>query len=411
MESWCARPGAALFTALALLLAGCGEQSGQTASAQSSRPPPEVGVVKLQTQRVVLSAEFPGRTTAYQIAEVRPQVTGILKKRLFKQGEQVEAGDVLYQIDAAKYRAAYERAESEVEVAKAELRQAKRQWKRISTLYERDTISESQRDEALSALESARARVASAEAELQTARIRLNDTEVKSPITGHTGPTRYTVGALVTENQTEPLSRVVRLDPIYVDIQVPVNKLRRIRRAQQTVADGASERSNAEAAVLLDNGDVYDHRGQADVADVTVNPNTSSVTLRAEFPNPDEDLLPGMYVRVRVVEEVRETAILAPQQGVTRNPRGEATALVVTTEDTVAKRTIKTGRAIGSFWLIEEGLEAGDRLIVSGLQSVQPGAKVTAVPADIPNKPDRAEDLTRAAPGGSDQTGRASLTE
>lgn len=373
--------------AVVLLLAGCESPSDQAGAAGQNPPPPEVGVVELQPRQVALSMELPGRTSAYRIAEVRPQVTGILQERFFKQGAETNAGDVLYQIDPNRYRAAYATAQAELERARAELRQAQREWTRFSDLFKKDAVSERQRDEALSALENARANVSRSEAMVQTARIELEYTEVKAPISGRTGPTLITEGALVTANQAQPLARVVQLDPMYVDIQLPVEKLRRIRSSMGKDTGTRAGSGQAELVLLHKDGSVYPHRGHVDVTDVTVNQSTSSVSLRGVFPNPDEDLLPGMYVRVRLTDEVREDAILAPQQGITRNPQGKATALLVNTEDEVVKRQLEANRAIGAFWLVEKGLEPGDRLIVSGLQKVSPGSKVKPVTADIPLQP------------------------
>ncbi|MGE4341089.1 MAG: efflux RND transporter periplasmic adaptor subunit [Pigmentiphaga sp.] len=375
-----------LWLAAGFLLTACNNGS-ELADAGPSAPPPEVGVVDLQPQRVTLSMKLPGRTAAFRIAEVRPEVSGILQELIFTQGAHVKAGDVLYQIEPSRYRATYQRAEAELESAQADLRQAQRAWARVSKLFEKNAVSERQRDEALSALEGARANVSRSEAMAETARIELEYTEVKAPITGRTGPTLSTVGALVTANQAQPLVRVVQLDPMYVDIQLPAEKLRRIRDALKGGRVAVAGPDQAEVILLREDGVVYPHRGRVDVTDVTVNQSTSSVTLRAVFPNPDEDLLPGMYVRVRVSEGVREDAILAPQQGVSRNPQGEATALLVNAEGEVVERQLETARAIGGFWLVDKGLEPGDRLIVSGLQKIRPGAKVKPVAEDIPLQP------------------------
>ena len=304
-----------IWMATLFLLTACDDASNQQNAARSA-PPPEVGVVELQPQRVTLSMELPGRTAAYRIAEVRPQVTGILQERLFTQGAQVNAGDVLYRIDPNRYRAAYERAQAELERAQAELRQAQREWARASRLFETNAVSESQRDAVLSALEGARADVSRSEAMAETARIDLEYTEVQAPVSGRTGPTLATVGALLTANQAQPLARVVQLDPIYVDIQLPVENLRRIRSSLRKRTGAETGPDQTEVVLLREDGTVYPQRGRVDVTDVTVNQSTSSVTLRGVFPNPDEDLLPGMYVRVRLSEGILEDAILAPQQGV-----------------------------------------------------------------------------------------------
>lgn len=381
--------------AAGLLLAGCDDTPKQGDAAPSA-PPPEVGVVELQPQRVVLSMELPGRTAAFRIAEVRPQVSGILQERLFKQGAQVKAGEILYRIDPNRYRAAHQRAEAELERAQAELRQAQREWARASRMFEKNAVSERERDEALSALERAQANVASARAAVETARIDLDYTEVKAPISGRTGPTLFTVGALLTANQAQPLSRVVQLDPIYVDIQLPVEKLSRIRMSLAEGGPAATGPGEAEVELLREDGRIYPHRGRLDVTDVTVDQGTSAVMLRAVVPNPDGELLPGMYVRVRLREAVRENAILAPQQGVTRDPQGRATALLVNDAGEAVQRRLETGRAIGGFWLVDNGLEAGDRLIVSGLQKVKPGAAVKPVTTDIPLTPSSRTDTDGA---------------
>lgn len=377
-----------LWLAAGVLLAGC-DDSPKQADSVPSAPPPEVGVVELQPQQVALSMELPGRTAAFRIAEVRPQVSGILQERLFQQGAHVEQGEALYRIDPSRYRAAHQRAEAELEGARAELRQAQREWERASRMFEKNAVSERERDQALSTLERARANVARASAAEESARIDLDYTEVKAPISGRTGPTLYTVGALVTANQTQPLSRVVQLDPIYVDIQMPVEKLSRIRTSLAEGESSAVDPDQAEVELLRQDGSVHPHRGRLDVTDVTVDQGTSAVMLRAVVHNPDGELLPGMYVRVRVREAARENAILAPQQGVTRDPQGRVTALLVNDEQQVVQRRLETGRAIGGFWLVENGLEAGDRLIVSGLQKVKPGAAVKPVKADIPLTPSR----------------------
>lgn len=372
-----------LWLAAGALLSGCGDPQNEAVAAPSP-PPPEVGVVELQPQRVELTMNLPGRTSAFRMAEVRPQVSGILQERLFEQGAQVQAGDVLYRIDPSRYQAAYQQAQADLEGARADLRQARREWTRTSDMYEKNAVSERERDQALSVLERARADVASAEATLESARIDLGYTEIKAPISGRTGPTIATVGVLLTANQAEPLARIVQLDPIYADIQIPVEKLHRIR--DSLAASGTGEEI-ARVELLGEDGRVYPHAGRLDVSDVTVDPGTSAVMLRAEVPNPDGELLPGMYVQVRVPEAVRDSAILAPQQGVSRDTQGRATVLLVDESGKVVKRKIETGRAIGGFWLVNDGLEPGDRLIVSGLQKIRPGAAVKPVDAAIPLSP------------------------
>ncbi|MES1944717.1 RND family efflux transporter MFP subunit [Salinisphaera sp. PC39] len=382
-------PALTLAAAAIPLLAGCGQATTDTAG---SPPPPEVGVVELQPQRVTLSAELPGRTAAYRMAEVRPQVTGILQSRLFKQGARVEAGEMLYRIDPKPYRAAYQRAQADLASARATVGALRQQAARYESLVADNAVSRQEYDDVKAELDRQLAEVQVAEAALSTARIDLDYTEVKAPIDGRIGPTLVTVGALATANQEQVLARVTQLDPIYVDIQRSVEELMRLRRALASGRLDKAAPGQAEVELLLGDGRVYEHPGRLEVSDVTVSQGTGSVTLRAVFPNPGEELLPGMYVRARLSEGVREHAILAPQQGVTRNAQGEATALVVDGDGKVVQRRLEVARAIDSFWLVEDGLAAGDRLIVSGLQKIRPGATVRAVPADIPNKPARGPD-------------------
>lgn len=366
------------------LLVGCGQA---TPDAGGAPPPPEVGVVELQPQRVTLSVELPGRTAAHRIADVRPQVTGILQTRLFKQGARVEAGETLYRIDPQPYRAAYQRAKAELARARASVDSLRQQAERFESLVADNAVSRQEYDDVKAELDRQLAEVQVAEAALSSARIDLGYTEVKSPIDGRIGPTLVTVGALATANQEQALARVTQLDPIYVDIQRSVEELMRLRRALAAGDLKKAAPGQAEVELLLGDGRVYEHPGRLEVADVSVSPSTGSVTLRAVFPNPEEELLPGMYVRARLSEGVRENAILAPQQGVMRNARGEPTALVLDGDNKVVQRQLETGRAIGGFWLVEKGLEAGDRLIVAGLQKVQPDAPAKPVTADIPLSP------------------------
>lgn len=380
------QPRRFLKTALlvALLAAGCDEQEAQETA---ERPPPQVGIVTLEPQQVALTTQLPGRTSAYRIAEVRPQVTGILQERRFKQGAQVTAGQTLYKIDPRPYRAAVARAEADLARARAAVNAVRKRKQRFAKLLENNHVSQQRYDDVTAELEQREAEVEVAKAELESTRIDLDYTSVESPIDGKIGPTMMTTGALVTANQDQPLARVTQLDPIYVDIQRSVTELQRLRDQLKRGALKEVAPGEARVALLLEGGAEYPQPGKLVVSDVTVNNSTGSVTLRAVFPNPDHELLPGMYVRARLSEGVRENAILAPQQGVSRNPQGEATALVVNDENKVAQRQVETERALGSFWLIDSGLEAGDRLIVSGLQAVQPGAEVKPVPADIPNRP------------------------
>lgn len=386
----------ALLAALAAPTLGCGGESGEGPAGPDAGPPPEVGVVELEAQEVSLSTLLPGRSSAYRIAEVRPQVSGIVQERLFQQGERVERGEVLYRIDPQRYRAAVARAEAELASARADRGEVRTRERRTAALLEREAVSQQQYDQVEAELEQADAAVERARAERETARIELDYTTVKAPIDGVAGPTLVTEGALVTENQEQPLARVTRLDPIYVDIARSVRELRWLRRQLESGRLEEVSPGRTPVTLVFQDGSEYGRTGRLQLTDVTVNPSTGSVTLRAIFPNPERELLPGMYVRARLTQGVQEDAILAPQQGVTRSPRGEATALVVKGDGTLERRTLELGRAIGSFWLVKEGLADGERLVVTGLQGVEPGDSVRTVAADIPNRPE-------AAPGGPRQ--------
>jgi len=328
---------------------------------------PQVGVVTLEAEPFAVTSSLPGRTAAYRIAEVRPQVNGIIQKRLFDEGSEVKAGQQLYQIDAAVYEAAFKSAE-------ASLASSKSLADRYGLLVKEQAVSRQAYDEA-------RAAALQAQANLERARIDLRYTKVLAPISGRIGRSAVTEGALVSNGQTQALATIQQLDPIYVDVTQPARDLLQLRR---DLAEGRLERASEGAAkvtLTLEDGSEYDHEGQLEVAEVSVDAGTGSVTLRAVFPNPDKVLLPGMFVHARLVGGVRNDAILAPQQGVTRNARGEPTAMVVNAENKVELRTLKTERTVGNRWLVSEGLNPGDRLITEGLQFARPGAEVKVVPA------------------------------
>lgn len=364
----------------AALLAAC---SGQPAGAPTKGAPggqvPEVTVVTVQPQRVVLTTELAGRTAAYQVAEVRPQVGGILKERLFREGSVVKAGAPLYRIDAASYEAEVERAQAALAKAEANVASTRLRAERYEELVTIDAVSKQARDDAAVALKQAVADVAAAKAALQTAKINLGYTTVSAPIGGQIGRSALTPGALVTANQATALATIQQLDPIYVDVTQSSTELMRMRR---DLASGALKSAGADQArvkLQLEDGSPYGVEGRLQFSEVSVDPTSGSVTLRAVFPNPRQLLLPGMYVRAVLEEGVRDGAILVPQQAVTRDPRGNATALVVAADGTVQPRLLKTERTVGSAWLVTDGLAAGDRVIVEGLQKVRPGAPARAV--------------------------------
>jgi membrane fusion protein (multidrug efflux system) len=337
--------------------------------------PTEVGTVTVRSERVVLTTELPGRTAAYLIAEVRPQVNGLIQRRLFEEGSDVKAGSLLYQIDPAPYQAAFEQAKAALAVAEASLPPARSRADRLKGLVEIHAVGQQDYDEASAALLRAEAGAA-----VESARINLSYTPLKAPISGRTGKSSVTPGALVTAYQPTPLVTIQQLDPIYVDVTQSSVDLLRLRRSLES---GQLKRSGAvesKVKLVLEDGTPYAREGRLQFRDVTVDPTTGSVVLRLIFPNPDTTLLPGMFVRAIVEEGVSEKAILAPQQGVTRDPKGNATVLVVDAQGNAAVRPIVVSRPIGDKWLVTSGLSDGDQVIVDGLQKIRPGVPVKAVP-------------------------------
>lgn len=346
-----------------LLLAGCQKEE----AAPQARPAPQVGVVTLEEQPFTLTSQLPGRTAAYRIAEVRPQVDGIILKRLFEQGTDVKEGQQLYQINPAIY-------ETNLKKAEADLLSSSSLAERYKQLVADQAVSRQQYD-------NARAAQMQAEAALERARIDLRYTKVLAPISGRIGRTAVTEGALVTSGQSASLAQIQQLDPIYVDVVQPASDLLRLRRELES---GQLEKIGDNAAkvnLTLPDGSSYAHAGKLTVSEVSVDQGTGTVTLRAVFPNPERLLLPGMFVQAQLQAGSKRAAILVPQQGVTRNAKGEASAMVVNAENKVEVRTLKAERTAGSYWLVSEGLKAGDRLITEGLQFVKPGVEVNPQPA------------------------------
>lgn len=361
-----------------LSLTGC-----QESSAPQTQQTPQVGVVTLEAKPFALTSEVPGRTSAYRIAEVRPQVNGIIQKRLFTEGSEVKAGQQLYQIDPATYQATFKSAQ-------ATQLSAKSLADRYKLLVADKAVSQQAYDEA-------RAAALQADAALEQARIDLRYTRVMAPISGRIGRSAVTEGALVSNGQAGAMATIQQLDPIYVDVTQSSKELLRLRR---DLADGRLQKASdsaAKVALKLEDGSRYAHEGTLEFSEVAVDESTGSVTLRAVFPNPDHLLLPGMFVHAELLSGVKQNAILAPQQGVTRNQRGEPTAMVVGADNKVELRVLKADRTAGSAWLVEEGLNEGDRLITEGLQFVQPGAEVKAVPAGNVNTEQPAQDAEQAS--------------
>jgi membrane fusion protein (multidrug efflux system) len=368
-----------LLAGAALIAGGCGSASGPAQAPPSG--PVEVGVVAVHAERLVLTTELPGRTAAYLIAEVRPQVNGLIQERRFVEGSVVQKGALLYQIDPAPYQAAFEQAKAALAVAEANLPPARLRAERLKELVAIRAVGQQDYDEASAALLRAEAGIASARAAVESARINLAYTPLKAPITGRTGKSEVTPGALVTAYQPTALVTIQQLDPIYVDVTQSSAELLRLRR---NLASGRMQHGSGvegEVTLLLEDGTPYPRKGKLQFRDVTVDPTTGSVVLRMVFPNPETMLLPGMFVRAVVEEGVLDQAILAPQQGVSRDAKGNTSALVVDAESKAALRPIVVDRAIGDRWLVTSGLADGDQVIVEGLQRVRPGASVKAVPA------------------------------
>ena len=342
-------------------------------------PPPEVAVVALATEPVTMTAELPGRTVAVMVSEVRPQIRGLIQRRLFTEGQQVKAGQVLYQIDPALYQADYDSAAATLARAEAARISVRLLAERYAELVKIEAVSKQQNDDAIAAYARAEADVATARAALDTARITLEYTRITAPIHGQVSASVYTQGALVTANQPDPLTTVRQLDPIYVDITQSSDQLLALQRQLASGRLRRAGKGTIKVRLRLDDDSEYEHAGMLAFTDVVVDETTGMVRLRTRFPNPNGLLLPGMYVRAFVPQAVDDEGLLLPQQSVTHNPRGEAVALVVNGENTVEQRLLKTAGTVGDRWLVREGVKPGDRVIVEGGQKVRPGARVRPV--------------------------------
>ena len=365
---------------LGLLLTAC---DGKSSGAKPAGGPIEVGVVEVTRSDVPLEAELPGRTSAYRKAEVRPQVSGIIQKRLFSEGSQIKAGTALYQIDPATFEAALASAMAELARAEANLAATVARESRYKELVAIKAISQQDYDDAMATLGQAKAGVQLAKAGVTTAKINLDYTKVLAPIDGVIGKSNVTEGALVNAGQADVLAEIQQLDPIYVDVSQSAEQLLQLRR--QMTEGSVKAIDSAKVHLVLGDGTSYGHSGQLQFVEVGVNESTGTVILRAQFPNPDRLLLPGMFVRTTLEEGVRTNAILVSQRGVTRDRSGNATAMLVNNQGVVEMRSITVARTVGDQWLVLNGLEVGDKVIVEGLQKVKPGASAKAVPAVIEN--------------------------
>jgi membrane fusion protein (multidrug efflux system) len=359
------------------LLAGCGKKDK---AGMKPGGPPEVGVIVVKPQSVTLTTELPGRTSAHLVAEVRPQVGGIIRKRLFTEGSDVKAGQVLYQIDPATYKAAFASARAAQSRAEANLIPARLKEQRFRDLVKIKAVSQQDYDDAHAALKQAEADLASSKASVETARINLAYTRVTAPISGRIGRSSVTDGALVTASQATALATIQQLSSMYVDVTQSSAEMLRLKRNLASGLLKGNGAAQARVSLLLEDGSAYPLPGTLKFSEVTVEQSTGSITLRAVFPNPKQVLLPGMFVRAILEEGVNDQAILVPQRGVTRKPDGNAAVMVVGAQEKMEQRVIKVDRNVGDNWLVSEGLKTGDRVILEGTQKAKPGTPVKAVP-------------------------------
>ena len=362
----------ALSLAVALSLSACGggEQQGQQGG------PGQVTVATLKSEQVGLTRELPGRTNAFLVAEVRPQVSGIVAKRLFTEGGLVTAGQPLYQIDDASYRAQANSARAQLVRAEATANAARLSAKRISELAKVDAVSQQDLENAVAAQKQADADVGAAKASLDAANVTLGYARITAPIAGRIGKSSVTQGALVSAGQADALATVQQLDPIYVDLTQSAAELLELRR--ELAAGRLKDNQTLPVTILLEDGTEFSHKGTLEFSEVSVDPTTGSYALRVKVENPDQVLMPGMYVRAVVGSGVRENALLVPMQGIARDAKGDTTAMVVGKDNKVEVRPVKVSRVLGDKWLVEDGLQPGDKVIVEGLQKIQPGMPVQA---------------------------------
>ncbi|MCK1721845.1 efflux RND transporter periplasmic adaptor subunit [Bradyrhizobium sp. 141] len=378
---------------IALLLAACGERSPQAALQQMA---PEVGITTLKPQEAKISTVLPGRVVAYQVSEVRPQVTGILLKRDFVEGAEVREGDLLYEIDPVQYKAGLASAEAAVQRSEATLVSVKLKAARKTQLLQTNAASQQDVDDAVAAYKQGEADLKAAEANRETAAISLDRTKVTASISGRIGKSSITPGALVIASQATAMTTIQQLDPVYVDLDQSTSEMERLR---SQIASGRLKRpaEGVQVELLMESGRAYGHKGKYGFTDASVNESTGSVSSRAVFANPERALLPGMYVRARVVAGVDPAAILVPQRAVSRNPLGQAVAMFVDKDGKVEQRTLELGEDVGSNWLVRSGARSGDRLIVEGSQKARPGAPVKTVELAVDPATGLTVDPTRQA--------------
>lgn len=368
--------------AAATMVSACDSKPEQKAAAPGGKPPVEVIGVTAAPQQLPLFAEFPGRTTAFRVAEVRPQVGGIVLKRLFEEGSEVKIGQQLYQIDPATYRAAVQSAQADLAAARANLKSVQAKAERYAELVKINAVSRQDYDDATAGLDQAKAQILIAEAALATARINLDYTKVYAPLPGRIGKSSVTEGALVTANQSSPLATITQLDPIYVDVSQSSSELLRLRRAFESGQLKKSDPSHVAVTLTLDGSSApYDLPGKLQFSEVTVDESTGAIGLRAEFPNPKRDLYPGLFVRAKIEQGVRDQVILVPQKALVRMASGATILWVVGADNKVNPRPVKVGASVADKWLINEGIQAGEKIVTEGLQKIAAGAEVTFVEA------------------------------
>ncbi|WP_404368649.1 efflux RND transporter periplasmic adaptor subunit [Sphingomonas sp. MMS24-J45] len=384
----------------ATALAGCGAGSGDKAKGGRGGPkgPPEVGFVEVQPTSVPIVTELAGRTAAYQSSEVRPQVTGLIRRRFFTEGSMVRKGQPLYQIDPSLYRASANQAQANLSSAAANAEATRIKAERYKPLADMQAVAKQDYTDAAAQARQAAAAVAQSRAALDTAQINLRFTTVPAPITGRIGRSLFTEGALVTASQSDPLTTIQRLDPIYVDIQQASADLLRLRRSLAT--QGAAAASGADVRLKLEDGSDYGLTGRVEFTEVMVDAATGTVTLRARFPNPQGLLLPGMFVRASFAQSIDTNAFLIPQQAVSRDPKGNATVFVVAPDgkggSKAVQRQVTTGRTMGANWVVTDGLKAGDKVIVQGVGKVKADATVRPVAANTPQRIKTATDKPKS---------------
>lgn len=365
---------ASALSLVSVALAGCGQKQ----QAQPSEV--EVGIITVEAQPVAVTSTLSGRTAATATAEVRPQVDGIIKERLFQEGSLVRAGQALYQIDPRVYQAALDTSRAQLENAQASLYSAEAKARRYRSLGDKAAVSAQDYDETIASAKAAQASVHQYQASTRSNAINVGFTRITAPITGRIGRSIFTKGALVTASQTDALAIIQQLDPIFVDITQSSADLLKLRRS---LAKGDLMPGSTAVTLMLEDGTKYDRPGKIEFSEVNVDTQTGTVTIRAQFPNPDGYLMPGMFVTIETPQGVVQNGILVPQQGISRNAKGDGTALIVNAQGKVEQREVAVGKAIGNKWLITGGLKAGDRLIVEGNDKVEPGAKVKAVTAKL----------------------------